>query len=38
MYDGQRTHLLGMYSTSRYSTTLIYAWLESFGIAASIGF
>ena len=38
MYDGQRTHLLGMYSADRWSVTLIYAWLESAGIAASIGF
>jgi hypothetical protein len=38
MYDGEQTHLLGMYSKSRYSTSLIYAWLENFGIAASVGF
>jgi hypothetical protein len=38
MYDGQRTHLLGMYSADRYSASLIYAWLESFGVAASVGF
>jgi hypothetical protein len=38
MYDGNRTHLLGTYSAERYSVTLIYAWLESAGIAASIGF
>ncbi len=38
MYDGERTHLLGMYATRRFSVTLIYAWLEEAGIAASVGF
>ncbi len=38
MYDGHRTHLLGMYSAQRFSITLIDAWLERFGIAASVGF
>jgi hypothetical protein len=38
MYDGQRTHLLGSYAADRFSVTLIYAWLERFGIAASMGF
>jgi hypothetical protein len=38
MYDGQRTHLLGTYSAERFSVTLIHAWLERAGIAASIGF
>ena len=37
MYDGRRTHLLGTYSTDRLSVTLIYAWLERAGIAASVG-
>ena len=38
MYDGERTHLLGTYSGERFSVTLINAWLESAGIAASVGF
>lgn len=38
MYDGHRTHLLGTYAADRYSVTLIYAWLERAGIAASVGF
>jgi hypothetical protein len=38
MYDGQRTHLLGVYSGQHFSITLIYAWLERAGIAASVGF
>ena len=38
MYDGNRTHLLGTYAAERFSVTLIYAWLERIGIAASVGF
>jgi hypothetical protein len=38
MYDGERTHLLGSYSTARFSATLIWAWLESAGAAISFGF
>jgi len=38
MYDGHETHLLGAYSAEHYSVTLIYAWLEQIGIAASVGF
>ena len=38
MYDGRRTHLLGVYSAERYSFSLIYAWLERVGIAAAVGF
>jgi len=38
MYDGHRTHLLGTYASERFSITLIYAWLERAGIAASVGF
>ena len=38
MYDGERTHLLGTWSGPQVSVTLIWAWLESAGIAASIGF
>ncbi len=38
MYDGNRTHLLATYATSRYSATLIWAWLESAGVAFSMGF
>lgn len=38
MYDGDRTHLLGTYATSRFSATLIWAWLEDAGFAVSMGF
>jgi hypothetical protein len=38
MYDGQRTHALASYARERFSVTVIYAWLERAGIAASVGF
>lgn len=38
MYDGRRTHMLGTYSTGRYSISVIWAWLERAGLAASVGF
>ena len=38
MYDGHRTHVLGTYATNRFSTTLIWAWLERAGVAVSVGF
>jgi hypothetical protein len=38
MYDGERTHLLANYTADRYSVSLIWAWLETPGIAASFGF
>ena len=38
MYDGQRTHLLATFATERFSTTLIWAWLERPGVAVSVGF
>jgi hypothetical protein len=38
MYDGQRTHLLGGYAGTRWSATLIWAWLEHPGLAVSLGF
>lgn len=38
MYDGHRTHLLGTYATERFSSTLIWAWLERAGVAVSVGF
>jgi hypothetical protein len=38
MYDGQRTHALATYARERFSVTVIYAWLERAGIAASVGF
>lgn len=38
MYDGHRTHLLGSYAASRWSVTLIWAWLERAGFAVSAGF
>ena len=37
MYDGHRTHLLGTYATTRYSLTLIWAWLERAGLSVSMG-
>ena len=38
MYDGNRMHLLGVYSADRYSVSIISAWLEKVGVAASFGF
>jgi len=38
MYDGERTHMLATYATSRFSATLIWAWLEDAGVALSVGF
>jgi len=38
MYDGHRTHLLGTYAGEHFSVTLLLAWLERAGIAASAGF
>lgn len=38
MYDGNRTHLLGIWSHERFSVTAIWAWLERAGIAVSAGF
>jgi hypothetical protein len=38
MYDGNRTHLLTTFATSRFSATLIWAWLEDAGMAVSVGF
>lgn len=38
MYDGDRTHLLCSFATSRYSATLVWAWLERAGVAVSVGF
>ena len=38
MYDGHRTHLLATYAGDHYSVTAIYAWLESAGVAVSMGF
>jgi hypothetical protein len=38
MYDGDRTHLLASFATSRYSATLVWAWLERAGVAVSLGF
>jgi hypothetical protein len=37
MYDGKRTHLLGSFSTDRYSATLLWAWLERAGVAVAVG-
>jgi hypothetical protein len=38
MYDGDRTHLLGTVTAGRFSGTLIWAWLERFGVAVATGF
>jgi len=38
MYDGNRTHLLAIWSHDRVSITAIHAWLERFGMAVSVGF
>ena len=38
MYAGQRTQALASYARERFSVTVIYAWLERAGIAASVGF
>ena len=38
MYDGHRTHLLGSWSGSRVSATVVWAWLERAGFAMSVGF
>jgi hypothetical protein len=38
MYDGHRMHLLGSYAASKWSVTLIWAWLERAGVAVSTGF
>jgi hypothetical protein len=38
MYDGHRTHLLGVASMEHWSVTAIWAWLERAGVAVSVGF
>ncbi len=38
MYDGERTHLLANYARERWSASLIWAWLETPGLAVSFGF
>ena len=38
MYDGNRTHLLASFATTRASVTAIWAWLERAGVAVSVGF
>ena len=38
MYDGNRTHLLATFATTRYSATALWAWLERAGVALSVGF
>lgn len=37
MYDGRRTHLIGNYATESWSTSLLWVWLEEFGVAFSVG-
>ena len=38
MYDGHRSHMLGTWSNSRVSATVIWAWFETIGFAGSVGF
>ncbi len=37
MYDGQRSHLVVSYDRGPVSVSLLYVWLERFGLAFSIG-
>ena len=38
MYDGHRTHLTLNYHGRRYSASLLWVWLERFGVAFSTSF
>lgn len=38
MYDGQRTHLTLSYQHRRHSVSLLWVWLERFGVAFSTHF
>lgn len=38
MYDGQRTHLMLNYLGRRFSASLLWVWLERFGVAFSTTF
>lgn len=38
MYDGQRTHLTLSYRADRHNVSLLWVWLERFGIAYSTRF
>lgn len=38
MYDGERSHGLLSWANERFSVTMIAAWYERFGLAASTGF
>ena len=38
MYDGDRGHLLAMWSGERVNVTAIWAWFESAGLAVTVGF
>lgn len=38
MYDGDRSHLLLSYSYRQTSLSLLYVWLETFGMAVAVGF
>jgi hypothetical protein len=38
MYDGQRTHLMFNYLGQRYNASLLWVWLERFGVAFSTSF
>lgn len=38
MYDGERSHLMLNYFTERFGVSLMYVWLETFGVSLSAGF
>ena len=38
MYDGDRGHLMLNYFATQYGISLLYVWLETLGIALSLGF
>jgi hypothetical protein len=37
MYDGERTHFVTTWTQDRYSASLLWLWLEEFGLAFSVG-
>lgn len=38
MYDGDRGHLVGIWSNGRASVSALWVWFEQFGVAGAIGF
>lgn len=38
MYDGDRSHVMLNYDATQYGVSLMYVWLETLGIAVSVGF